>query len=172
MNAGWSIADDAKYRNREARGTDEGAVVKLMTVTYASEPDLWVENIRELEANLVLREWTGGQWSYKVTGPASIRICYNSRAPHSTAAPSAVWLRLEPHGHRAQRLGLHVTANLLDTETFTTRARGWPSSGTERLRHREHRRDPEHRQPHGRLVVCRDRGQHAPAPRWTQARIP
>ena len=123
---GWSIADVAKYRNGSGGNwLDESpARVKLMTVTYAASPNLWVENIKSGTVRLQLRNSTGA-WSWKVTGGAR-STCHNSRGPeHSVfqllvlSSPSTSFTVTAHSGAGC------ASANLLDTETFTTQAEGW-----------------------------------------------
>ena len=64
----WAIADKSKYRfpsgNINLWLDTNPSAVKLLKVSYeALVPDLWVENIRHYTANLVLRNWTSGDWS-------------------------------------------------------------------------------------------------------------
>ena len=90
-------------------------------------PHLWVENIDTETATIALRHWTGGPWSWKVAGPRK-GGCYNSRGRGLSHSTVEILIALEVgtrytvtaySGHRC------ATANQLDSETFTTRARGW-----------------------------------------------
>ena len=67
-NAGWSIADDAKYRNNQGGSwLDEGAV-KLMEVSYAL-PTLTAGRIGATRARLTIGNYSSA-WYYKYTTPA------------------------------------------------------------------------------------------------------
>ena len=96
-----------------------------LQISNNASPDLWVHNIRLNQAVLSLRNWTGGKWSYKVTGPRNSK-CHNSRAlENSTAVHLSGLAPGSNHTVTAHSGWGCVTANLLDTETFTTRADGW-----------------------------------------------
>ena len=123
-NAGWSIADDAKYQDGQGGDWMSEGAVKLMKVTWAFAPDLWVENVGFHTAHLALRNWTSGQWSYKVTGPRNSG-CHNSVAPHSPFVTLDSLSLGSNYTVTAYSGSGCVAANLLDTETFTTRAADW-----------------------------------------------
>ena len=107
-------------RVRATTGGGDGAWSDTATGTPAA-PDLWVENITGHSANLWLRNWTGGAWSYKVAGPRSAG-CYNSNSTFVVRNGLAIDANYTVTAHS----GLDcASANLLDTETFTTRSSGW-----------------------------------------------
>ena len=123
-NAGWSIADVAKYqdgsggpwKNDVQNGQD---VVKLMKVTWVA-PDLWVENIRPSKALITLRNWTGGTWSWKVTDGDRSECFSRPGTTHEIDLPSsATAYTVTAHGGSR-----YADGNLFDTETFTTPALG------------------------------------------------
>ena len=124
-NAGWTIADDAKYRNGVGgQWLSEGAV-KLITVSYtAKTPDLWVENIRSGAADIRLLNRTGA-WSWKLTGGGRSK-CHDSRPPgHSVLQSLALGSPNTSYTVTAHSGAGCASANLLDTETFTTRGESW-----------------------------------------------
>ena len=109
-------------RVRATTGGGDGAWSDTATGTPAL-PDLWVENITWHIANLWLRNWTGGTWSYKVVGQKAAG-CYKPRGSSTYAvldilAPDTDYTVTAHSGLDC------VSANLLDTETFTTRASDW-----------------------------------------------
>ena len=122
-DAGWEIADVAQYNNRGTWTNENPAVVKLMQVSYVG-PDLWVENISQTEADLKLRNWGGGTWSYKIdfsgAGRESCRPI--TRGTYvSLSLAKAAGSEYTVSAHRGSTCG---EADLLDTETFTTLADG------------------------------------------------
>ena len=122
-DGGWTIADVAQYRSGSTWTDESPAIVKLMKVSYVG-PDLWVENISQTEADLKLRNWAGGSWSYTLDfsdGSGRTRCKEVSRgnlvSDGSMVAGSEFTVSaFEGSGCRQ--------ANLLDTETFTTLAAG------------------------------------------------
>ena len=124
---GWSIADLAKYRDGSGGPWKDDTAVKLMTVSYKAkpDPDLWVENITMGTARLWLRNWSGGAWSWKVTGGGD-STCHSSRAPAHTPIQDLSLRRSNTSYTVTAHSGTDcASANLLDTETFTTRAADW-----------------------------------------------
>ena len=118
-----TLVNGTAYTIRVAavNATGDGTWSDEATGTPAA-PDLWVENIGYHTANLWLRNWTGGRWSYKVVGQRAAR-CYKP-----SASTYAVLDGLAPDTDYTitAHSGLDcVSANLLDTETFTTRASDW-----------------------------------------------
>ena len=90
-----------------------------------SPPDLWVEDIHYQTAGLVLRHWTGGAWSWRVAGGRSSG-CRNSSGPSHSAFQFLSALNLNTRYTVTAHSGHGcAAANQLDSETFTTRARGW-----------------------------------------------
>ena len=123
-----TLTNNTAYTIRVAavNATGDGAWSDEATGTpVAPPPDLWVENINTQTAEIVLRHWTGGAWSWKVAGRRSSG-CFNSRSPSHSTFQLLRALSLNTHytvmAHRGHGC---AAANLLDTETFTTRARGW-----------------------------------------------
>ena len=121
----WSIANVAQYRNGSGGDwtVESPAFAKLIAVSYEANPDLWVENITWGTAELYLRNWTGGAWSWKLTG-GGFSKCENSR---NSSAFQSVGL---PYADTSYTLTAHsgtgcASANLLDTETFSSRAANW-----------------------------------------------
>ena len=90
-----------------------------------SPPDLWVEDIRYHTAQIVLRNWTSGAWSWKIARENSSQ-CYNSRAPAHSTFQSLSTLYIDT-SHTVTAHSGHgcASANQLDSETVTTRASDW-----------------------------------------------
>ena len=119
---GWEIADVAQYNNRGTWTDESPAVVKLMQVSYIG-PDLLVENISQTEADLKLRNWGGGTWSYKMdfTGSGRESCTPVRRGTHVSLSLANAGSEYTVSAHRGSTCG---EADLLDTETFTTLADG------------------------------------------------
>ena len=119
-----AAAYQARVRATNSQGNGDWSDEATGT-PVAPPPDLWVENINTQTAEIVLRHWTGGAWSWKVAGRRSSG-CFNSRSPSHSTFQLLRALSLNTHytvmAHRGHGC---AAANLLDTETFTTRARGW-----------------------------------------------
>ena len=82
--------------------------------------ELWAENIRHGSAGLQLRNWTGGAWSYKVTGGSR-----TSRCTIVSTGSYAFAIQLDKgttHTATAYSGRNCDTSKQLDTETFTTPA--------------------------------------------------
>ena len=123
-----SLTNNTAYTIRVAavNATGDGAWSDEATGTpVAPAPDLWVENIHYQTAGLVLRHWTGGAWSWRVAGGRSSG-CRNSSGPSHSAFQFLSALNLNTRYTVTAHSGHGcAAANQLDSETFTTRARGW-----------------------------------------------
>ena len=123
-NAGWSIADDAKYQNGNGGLWKSEGAVKLMTVTYeAITPNLWVENIRPTQATATLRNHAGS-WSFNV---ADARQSFCRDKAQGQYSDEIGDLNYPLYAGKIYRVTAHsghgcATGSLLDTETFTTPA--------------------------------------------------
>ena len=122
-SSGWRIADKSWWRNGEGGIWVDNDESRLISVSYTPEPDLWVENITWGTADLYLHNWTGVDWSAKVTG-TGVSDCIEIRKPFFDQVdlrgqPSTQFTVTAHSGRGCDN------ANLLDTETFTTRARSW-----------------------------------------------
>ena len=125
-DAGWSIADDAKYRNGSGGSWLSEGAVKLMKVSYAPiTPELWIENIRPTSALLTLRNHTG-RWSFKVKDDRD-EYCRNMGSGQYSAnlgegrQPLSSNSTYTVTAHSGDNC---TDAGLLDTETLTTPALG------------------------------------------------
>ena len=87
---------------------------------------LRIENIRKASAELTLLYWTPrAPWSYKLAKGGS-GTCFNSRAPEHSPTTALLNLRDTTSYTVTAHSGADCAgANLLDTETFTTRASDW-----------------------------------------------
>ena len=110
-----------QFKLRAVNAVGSGPASPASDSVTPAAPDLWVENIGYHSAMLTLRNWTGGKWSYKLTGSREER-CYNARYDsfdHTGLDMGAAYTVTAHSGAGC------AAANLLDTETFTTRSSGY-----------------------------------------------
>ena len=84
-NAGWSIADDAQYRDRQGGSWMDETEAKLMTVTYSVNPTLTASNVTDRGAMLTIANHSDA-WRYKYTSPMGGTCSAEVGAGTSTAS--------------------------------------------------------------------------------------
>ena len=104
------------YDNSACRPSDN-----LVTHSFTTlDPvDLWVENIRSSSVVLSLRNWTGGDWSYKVAGGTASHRCVVARGGYSHEFHLNTGTSHTVTAYSGRNCD---TNNQLDTENFTTLA--------------------------------------------------
>ena len=117
-NAGWSIADAAKYQRNNA-WKDESGFSGLFKVIAEENPVLSAGSITTTEATLTLTHYTGAWWYKATTGPHT--TCQGPVATNTSTKDISGLTTSQTYTYSAYGASGCAAANLLATAaTFTT----------------------------------------------------
>ena len=120
-NAGWTIADTAKYQRNNA-WKDESGFSGLFRVIADENPVLGASSVTTTEATLTLNHYTGAWW-YQRTTPTGDTTCHSVAAGTTTASLSGLTANTSYTYTTYSAEGCNSTDEIT-TATFTTAAPG------------------------------------------------
>ena len=120
-NAGWTIADNAKYQRNNA-WKDESGFSGLFRVIADENPVLGASSVTTTEATLTLNHYTGAWW-YQRTTPTGDATCHSVADDTTTASLSGLSTDTS-YTYQAYSKANCNSADEIATLTFSTAAPG------------------------------------------------